>query len=67
VSGDLCLLCLCITKGRKIEVEVELRLRAEVGQRRSAVALDGGEEERGEGRATQAGRLGEARLKKDPD
>jgi hypothetical protein len=66
VSGDLCLLCLCITQGRKIEVEVELRLRAEVGQRRSAVALDGGEEERGEGKGN-AGRLGEARLKKDPD
>ena len=32
VSGDLCLLCLCTTKGREIEVEVELRLRADVGQ-----------------------------------
>ena len=57
MSGDLCLPCLCITKGRKIEVEVELRLRAEVGQRDLRVALDGGEE-RNEGRGEQRRQAG---------
>lgn len=49
MPGDWCLLYLCITKGKEIEVEVEVEggCRTE----RSAVVLDGGEEERGEGNA----------------